>query len=223
MPSYSIPITTPIAPAQASPFRIVNITYDIALASRLLASGGVVAFPTDTYYALGARASDGDAVSHVFDVKGRASSTPVPVLIPDTGCVELFASDFPPIASALAGRFWPGALTIVVPANETVPQVVTGGMDTVGLRVPDNETALALLNMLGSGITGTSANRTGEPPMKFASEVAEAFAENPGLILEGECGGHDAPSTVVDVTAGTPRILRQGAISPSEIEAVVNS
>ena len=201
----------------------MNITDDISATSQLIASGGVVAFPTDTYYALGAQASDGDAVAKVFDIKGRASSTPVPVLIPDARSVALFASDFPPVASALAARFWPGALTIVVPANDSVPHIVTGGLNTVGLRVPDNETALALLNMLGAGITGTSANRTGAPPMKSAWEVEEAFGECPGLILEGPCGGHAAPSTVVDVTAGAPRILREGAVSPSDIEAAINS
>ena len=200
----------------------MNITYDIALASRLLASGGIVALCTDTYYAMGANALDGKAVAKVFEIKGRASTTPVPVLIPDARSVNLFATRFPPIAAALADRFWPGALTIVVPANDAVPEIVTGGMNTVGLRVPDNETALALLGMFKGGITGTSANRTGEPPMKFASEVAAVFGEYPGLILDGECGGHDAPSTVVDVTDDVPRILREGAISPAEIEAVIS-
>ena len=201
----------------------MNITDDISATSQLLASGGVVAFPTDTYYALGAQASDGNAVAKVFDIKGRASSTPVPVLIPHARYVSMFATRVPPVAETLADRFWPGALTIVVPANASVPQIVTGGLNTVGLRVPDNETALALLNMLGAGITGTSANRTGAPPMKSAGEVAEAFGECPGLILEGRCGGHDAPSTVVDVTAGAPRILRDGAVSPSDIAAAINS
>lgn len=196
----------------------MNITDDIAAASQLLASGGVVAFPTDTYYAMGAHALDGDAVSRVFDAKGRASSTPVPVLLPDTRSVDLFAANFPPVAVALADHFWPGALTIVLPALDVVPRIVTGGTGTVGLRVPDNRTALTLLRAVGAGITGTSANQTGAPPMKFANEVEAAFSEHPGLILTGNCGGHDAPSTVVTVADGTPRILREGAISAREIE-----
>lgn len=201
----------------------MNITDDIAAASQLLASGGVVAFPTDTYYAMGAYALDGDAVSKVFDAKGRASSTPVPVLLPDTRSVDLFAADFPPVAVALADRFWPGALTIVLPALDVVPRIITGGTGTVGLRVPDNETALTLLRAVGAGITGTSANQTGAPPMKFASEVEAAFSEHPGLILTGDCGGHNAPSTVVDVTSGMPRILREGAISTREIEVAIGA
>lgn len=180
-----------------------------------------MAFPTDTFYALGAHALDGDAVGKVFDAKGRASTTPVPVLIPDVHSVGLFAAEFPPVAVMLADRFWPGALTIVLPAHDSVPRIVTGGTDTVGLRVPDNETALALLGEVGTGITGTSANQSGAPPMKLASEVDAAFNGHPGLILTGDCGGHHAPSTVVTVADGTPCVLREGAISASEIEAAI--
>lgn len=201
----------------------MNITYDIVAACRLLESGGVVAFPTDTFYAMGAHALDGDAVGKVFDAKGRASTTPVPVLIPDVRSVGLFAAEFPPVAVMLAARFWPGALTIVLPAHDSVPRIVTGGTDTVGLRVPNNETALALLSEVDAGITGTSANQSGAPPMKLASEVEAAFNGRPGLILAGDCGGHDAPSTVVTVADGAPRILREGAISPAEIEAAIES
>ena len=201
----------------------MNIIDDIVAACRLLESGGVVAFPTDTFYALGAHALDGDAVGKVFAAKGRASTTPVPVLIPDVRAVGLFAAEFPPVAVMLAGRFWPGALTIVLPAHDSVPRVVTGGTDTVGLRVPDNETALALLSEVGAGITGTSANQSGAPPMKLASEVEAAFNGHPGLVLSGDCGGHDAPSTVVTVADGALRILRDGAISPAEIEAAIGA
>ena len=180
-----------------------------------------MAFPTDTFYALGADALKHDASQLVFELKGRPAASPLPVLIPSVEHVGMFSKVMPDIAQELAARFWPGALMIVMPAREEVPRNVTAGMSTVGIRVPGHQLALDLLNQFDGGIIGTSANLTSQPPMKTAEEVAAVFKTQAGLVLEGECGEHDLPSTVVDITGGTARILRHGAIPRDDIEAVL--
>lgn len=199
----------------------MQISDDIKTAADYLRAGRVVAFPTDTFYALGADALNCDAAQQVFDLKGRSHSSPFPVLIPSVDYVWKFAKAMPPMARTLAEKFWPGALMIVMPALDEVPPNVRGGRPTVGLRVPDHPLALELLNEFDGGIIGTSANMTSQPPMKSAEEVATVFGDHRGLILEGDCGEHELPSTAVDITQGTPLILRHGPITRDDIEAAL--
>lgn len=196
-------------------------TDDIDAAAQVLARGGVVAFPTDTFYALGADALNADAAQAVFDLKGRPPESPVPVLIPDVSFVTKFSRALPKAAQDLAFQFWPGALTMVMPALDEVPSIIRADRPTVGLRVPDHSQARKLLHRFGSGIVGTSANMTGEPPMKSADEVAEVFKDDDVSVLVGDCGEHEMPSTVVDVIYTKPRILRHGAITRDEIEGAI--
>jgi L-threonylcarbamoyladenylate synthase len=197
-----------------------GITPEIARAVAILRSGGHVAFPTDTFYALGADALNGAAVRKVFQAKGRADGRPVPVLLADSADVMRVAREFPPLARALARRYWPGPLTLVLPAAPEMPTEVTAGGGSVGVRVPDHEMARTLIRAFGGPVTGTSANRSGGPPHKDAAGVRAALGGQVETILAGECGGHDAPSTVVDFSRSQPVLLREGAISFRDIAAV---
>lgn len=199
----------------------MHTSTNISAAVDAVRAGGVVAFPTDTFYALGADALNDDALRLAFEVKQRPSQSPMPVLIPSVDHVGMFAKSLPDAARDLAAEFWPGALTIVMPMRDDVPLLVTGNLPTVGIRVPAHQLALELLTKFNGGITGTSANLTTQPPTKSASEVAQTFADQQVFILEGQCGPHEEPSTVVDITEGAPRILRDGAIPKEAIDAVL--
>ncbi len=173
-----------------------------------------MAFPTDTFFALGVDACNREAILRAFRVKRRLDGVPMPVLISDISQASGLVSDFPEDAKRLADRFWPGPLTIVLPANDRIPSELNGGTETVGLRIPDNDLALQLLSAFGGGITGTSANRSGEPPTKYADEIKVTFGDAIDVVVEGDCGIESAPSTVVDMTANMPILVREGAISP---------
>ena len=160
------------------------------------------------------------AVQHVFEVKGRNPGTPVPLLISDLDMVTELATTFPQIVMDLASRFWPGALTIVVPALERVPESVTARTGTVGLRIPDHSLARQLIKFCGTPITGTSCNLTGQPPMTNASDVDQQFGEKIDFCIESPCGSNTAPSTVISYANGKLSILRLGAIS---IESIKNT
>jgi L-threonylcarbamoyladenylate synthase len=182
-----------------------------------LKSSGVVAIPTDTVYGLAASAFDERAVARVYEIKGRNFDVALPVLLADAEDMDRCAVSVPALAWRLTNRFWPGPLTIVVPKSKSMPDVLTAGMPTIGLRVPDHPIPRELSRLVGSPITGTSANRSGMPSMHSASAVIREL----GSLLDGVVDGGDLldakPSTVVDVTVDRPRILRRGAISVEEL------
>jgi len=180
----------------------------------------VVAFPTDTYYGLGVDPFNAAAVDLLFAVKGRSANSPVPLLIAAPGDLVRVAASVPAGAAALAEAFWPGALTLVLDAVDGIPDVVSAGAGTVGVRVPDHSTPRDIARAVGGPITGTSANRSGERPLKTAGEVEVAFDDALGFIVYGVCGAHEAASTVVDFTVDPPLIRRHGAISPGELQRV---
>ena len=153
---------------------------DLVAAVDAVKSGGVIAFPTDTYYALGVDAMNESAIRRAFEIKRRTATTPMPVLVSQTSQIKRLSEGFGKSSQALTDRFWPGALTIVVPAAEDVPEVLTGGLDTVGLRMPDHELALKLISQTGCGITGTSANISGQPPSKDWQVVADQIGDRVG-------------------------------------------
>jgi L-threonylcarbamoyladenylate synthase len=183
--------------------------------------GELVAFPTDTYFALGANGLDARAVESVFLTKGRNPGTPVPLLISDVEMVDDLTSEFPDPLKKLTNEYWPGALTVVFPASKNVPAVVSAGSGTVGLRVPDNDVARSLIKRSGVPITGTSCNLTGRDPMKEASEVEQVFGERIAVCLDSECGNSTAPSTVVAYEDKKIIIFREGAISAESIQKIV--
>ena len=182
--------------------------------------GGLVAFPTDTLYALGAHAFMEEAISRVYEAKGRPQGMALPLLLSGPGEIDRVAVDVPQAAWGLAERFWPGAVTMVLYKAPSVSSTITGGRDTVAVRVPSHPLALALMEGVGAPLTGTSANRSGGPDPVTAEVVRQHLGEAVDVVLdEGPCT-LAVSSTIVDMTAETPKIVRAGAIAKSELERV---
>ncbi len=186
----------------------------------ILRGGGVVCIPTDTLYGLAAAALDERAVERLFEIKGRPRTQPLPLLLADAGDMARFASEVPDIAWRLAEQFFPGALTLVLPKAAGVSGVVSGGRQTVALRVPDHWVPRAIARGLGAPITGTSANRTGESGPTTAEMVRTALGDEVDLIVDGGPSPVGVASTVLDLSGDTPVITRQGAVHQREIEEV---
>jgi L-threonylcarbamoyladenylate synthase len=196
-----------------------NNGLDTAAAS--INNGELVAFPTDTFYALGANGLNEVAVESVFVTKGRNPGTPVPLLISQMEMVEDLTAEFPDPLKKLADEYWPGALTIVLPASELVPGVVTAGTSTVGVRVPDHDIARELIERAGVPVTGTSCNLTGRDPIKEAFNVDQVFGDQIAACVDAPCGDSNAPSTVVSYENDQLVVLRIGAISIESIRKTV--
>lgn len=188
---------------------------------RLLAAGGILAVPTETFYALAADPYRPGALRRLFALKGRSAAKPVLLLVADTGMAEKVAREVPETARRLMARFWPGPLTLILPAKADLPGLVTGGTGTVGVRQPRQPAVCRWLADLGLPVTGTSANRAGREPLTLAAEVAREFATGVDLILDaGPCPG-GLPSTVVDVSVAPPRLVRSGAVSKAELLGII--
>lgn len=184
----------------------------------ILKRGGVIAFPTDTLYGLGAAIDSPEAVQRVFAIKQRPTHQALPILLADIDQIGEAAVDIPPMARRLARRFMPGALTLVLKKSQNIPAIVAGGGNTIGVRVPGHPIPVALIRGLGTPITGTSANISGYAPGKTAGEVRSQIGNYVDYIIEAVPPPTGIESTVVDLTGNTPVILREGAISRSEIE-----
>ena len=186
----------------------------------ILKKGGVVAFPTDTVYGLGAAANNPQAVARIYVVKERPRHMPLPLLLAHTVQISEVAESVPPLAWLLAERFLPGALTLVLPKSRSVPDIVTAGGTTVAVRIPAHPVPIALIEGLGVPVLGTSANLSGRPSTLEASEVYSQFGGRIALVIDGgRCpGGRE--STIVDVTGEVPVVLREGAITLRELKLV---
>lgn len=188
------------------------------MAVDILKRGGVVAFPTDTVYGLGASATNGRAVERVYQLKQRAYSSPLPVLLADITQLGTVVYPVTPLIQYLARRFLPGGLTIIGYKSPDVLDVITAGGNTVAVRIPNHPVPIVLIRGLGAPIIGTSANVSGEPSVATAAEVRKQMGDSIDFIVDDGIGcPGGVESTVVDVTAGTPRILREGAIPAKEI------
>jgi L-threonylcarbamoyladenylate synthase len=192
-----------------------------------LISGDLVAFPTETVYGLGADASNSAAVARIYSVKGRPNNHPLIVHIASMDRMGDWASEVPEYAIALARNFWPGPMTLVLKRSELAGDFVTGGQDTVGVRVPDHVVALALLEAFekggGKGVAAPSANRFGHVSPTTALAVVEELADylsKDDLVLDGGTCAVGVESTIIDCTGLLPRVLRPGAISTAMIEEV---
>jgi L-threonylcarbamoyladenylate synthase len=192
-----------------------SLSESISGALQILQAGGLVAFPTDTVYGVGALAFDGKAVESIYSAKDRPVEKAIPVLIGDPDDLEKVGSDIPDSAHRLASRFWPGPLTIVVPKRSELPEVVSATM-TVGVRVPDHKVARALLRAAGP-MAVTSANISGQQSPVTAQEVYEQLAGRIDLILDGGKTPGGVPSTLVDCTTSQLTVLREGPISLEEL------
>jgi len=205
-----------------------NCTADaMASAAKHLIAGDLVAFPTETVYGLGADASNSAAVARIYSVKGRPNDHPLIVHIASMDRMRDWASDVPEYAIALARSFWPGPMTLVLKRSELAGDFVTGGQDTVGVRVPDHVVALALLEAFekagGKGIAAPSANRFGHVSPTTAAAVIEelgSYLSKEDLVLDGGACAVGVESTIIDCTGSRPRVLRPGAISTTMIEEV---
>ena len=182
-----------------------------------LKQGGIVAFPTDTVYGLGANAFDEGAILRVYQAKGRPRRLAIPLLLADVSQITSVARDVPEIAWQLAERFLPGGLTLILYKSPSVSTLITGESEKIAVRVPAHPIPIALIEGLGVPITGTSANITGNPSPLTAQEVYNQMGERVDLVIDGICPGGVA-STVLDITGESPMILREGAISGEEIE-----
>ena len=189
-------------------------------AATVVARGGVVAFRTDTFYGLGADPFNPDALERINALKGR-DGKPVLVLVGAAG--EALRLIFPMTRAfqVLAARHWPGALTLVAAARAGAPELLTAGTGTVGVRLPGDADARAIVRACGGLLTATSANPAGRPPARTAEEVARYFPEAEGLILDGGASRSELPSTVIDVTVESPRLIREGVVTRAELEATL--
>ena len=189
-------------------------------AAAALRAGDLVAFPTETVYGLGADARNPTAVSKVFAAKGRPADHPLIVHLPDATYLSAWAINVPDSALKLAAAFWPGPLTLILQRGPGVPDAVTGGQDTVGLRVPNHPLALELLRAFGGGIAAPSANRFGRISPTTAAHVADELSGQVAMILDGGPCAVGIESTILDMSRSTPEILRPGAITAADIERV---
>jgi L-threonylcarbamoyladenylate synthase len=197
---------------------------DVQRAAAILRAGGLVAFPTETVYGLGAAARNPAALARLYAVKARPADHPAIVHLASAEDLGAWAAEVPPAAAALASAFWPGPLTLVLRRGGGVPHAVTGGRETIGLRVPAQPLALALLGAFGDGIAAPSANRFGAVSPTTAAHVRESLGDDVDLILDGGPCSVGVESTIVDLsTPAAPLLLRAGGTPVEEIAAVLGA
>lgn len=186
-----------------------------------LRRGEVIAFPTETLYGLGADALNPAAVEKVYRLKGRDPANPIPVLVADRAMLSLLVTDVPPLAERLIASFWPGPLTIVLPARSDIPQPLVNFSGGVGVRISSQPIAVELVRALGRPVTATSANPSGKPPARTIRDACDYFAGEIEVFVEGGKLASETGSTVVEIAGDRIRIIRQGDVSRSELEANV--
>jgi L-threonylcarbamoyladenylate synthase len=194
---------------------------NLVRASGILKRGGLVAFPTETVYGLGADASNPAAVAKIFSAKGRPQDHPVIVHLADISLLDAWAVEIPRAARLLAARFWPGPLTLILRRAPGINDAVTGGQDTIGLRVPLHPVAQQLLRNFGAGIAAPSANRFGRVSPTTAQHVEDEFGGSIELVLDGGACEVGIESTIVDLSRGRAVLLRPGRIGMADIAAVL--
>jgi L-threonylcarbamoyladenylate synthase len=190
-------------------------------AAGVLRAGGLVAFPTETFYGLGALALDEAAVARVFQAKGRPGDKPLLVLVDSSAMVDRVAREVPDRARRLMARYWPGPLTLILPARTDLPTTLTAGTGTIGVRLSAHPVAGALVHAVGAPVTAPSANPHGETSPRTADEVIAALGTRIDLVLDGGATPGGPASTVLDVTGTRPVLLRPGAVvlAPEDLEA----
>jgi L-threonylcarbamoyladenylate synthase len=199
-----------------------NLEQDkLQYAAGIIKNGGLVAFPTETVYGLGANTFDKAAVSDIFKAKGRPSDNPLIVHISDKNSINSLVSTLPACAEALMEAFWPGPLTLVMPKSEEVPDIITAGLDTVAIRMPSHPVALALIEKAGVPIAAPSANSSGRPSPTLAEHVIEDLSGKIDVIIDGGKVEVGLESTVLDITGEVPIILRPGGITHEQLVKVL--
>jgi L-threonylcarbamoyladenylate synthase len=192
-----------------------------AEAKRLINAGRLIALPTETFYALAAHPFQEGALESLFALKDRPPEKPVLLLVANPEMLVSVAAAIPETAAALIKQFWPGPLTLILPARPELSRRLTGGDGTVGVRQPRQPVTCRLIHYLGHPVTGTSANRSGEPPLVLAMDVERKFGEATPLIVDaGPCPGGQ-PSTIVNLALDPPRLVRPGAVSLADLREVI--
>ncbi len=193
----------------------------LAQAAAVIHRGGVIAFPTETYYGLGADALNRQAIERIYTIKGRDRTKLILILVEARARISEFVKPFPPMVERLMETFWPGPLTILFQVNDRLPIELTSGSGKIGIRVTSHPVAKALLEACRVPLTGTSANRANGPSPQTAEEVRNSIGQELDLILDGGSTPGEKPSTVLDCTVSPFRIVRQGIISREALETVV--
>lgn len=191
----------------------------IEWAAERIAAGGVIALPTDTVYGIAASLAHPDALRRIYEIKGRDERNPLPVLVSSSEMVPHLALELGRDVRLLLDRYWPGPLTVVVPARPGMPEIVTAGGPTVGLRMPNHPLAIEVIAKAGGAVACTSANRSGDPPALDAQGVSDALGPVLDLILDGGTAPGGVPSTVVAIDADRLAVLREGAIPAEHLRA----
>lgn len=187
-------------------------------ARHIILSGGIVAFPTESFYGLAVNASDENAIGRLFKIKKRMDNMPVLVLIPSLEYLKGYVADVPEIALRLIGRFWPGGLTLLFKAGSGISPLLTADTRKIGVRISSHPLAAALARAVDSPITGTSANISGKPGCVTAKEVYSSLGRDVDLILDGGETKGGKGSTILDVTVDPPEIIREGMISREQLQ-----
>ncbi|NPE29203.1 threonylcarbamoyl-AMP synthase [Methanococcoides sp. SA1] len=195
-----------------------NFEEELSRAAGIIKEGGTVAFPTETVYGLGANALDPDAVKKIFKAKGRPADNPLIVHVASKGQCNDLAKNISQTAFKLMDEFWPGPLTLILKAKKVVPEITTGGLDTVGLRMPANKIALELIRRSGTPLAAPSANTSGRPSPTSAEHVIQDLGGKIDSIIDGGMVEIGLESTVVDITGDIPVILRPGKVSAEDIK-----
>jgi L-threonylcarbamoyladenylate synthase len=194
----------------------------LVLAAEVIQAGGVIVYPTDTMYGIGANALNPEAITKVRAVKRRADQKPILVLVSGAAEVKDLTPEITPTAQLLMDSFWPGPLTLVFAAADVIPSVLRSGGNTIGIRVPSNPLCLRLLRLCGRPITSTSANLSGEMTGTTVAEIRKSLAAGVDLYLDAGVLPESKPSTVVDVSVTPPRLLRAGVIDVDRLRAIVH-
>ena len=189
----------------------------------MISRGGVIAFRTDTFYGLGADPFNQDAVRRIKQLKGREDNKPILIVISDDDQLDRLINSISPGFKLLAGRFWPAPLTLIGEARPELPTEITAGTNTVGVRLPNDESVRLLVRTCGGALPATSANPSHEAPATTAFEVQEYFGESLDLIIDNGVARTDRPSTVIDVSSDQPKLIREGVVAWSEISNALNA
>ena len=208
-------------------FKMLEAEEDLGVglkkAASIICSGGVVAFPTESFYGLGVNVSDEKAIQRLFAVKKREGDQPILLLIPSIRVLDRYVSRIPEIARDLTEKFWPGGLTLIFEARPGLSPLLTSGTGKIGLRLSSHPVATALAQAVGEPITGTSANITGQAACSSAEAVRRDLGQSIDFILDGGKTKGGKGSTVLDVTVDPPAILREGMVGREQLEACLHS
>lgn len=197
-------------------------TISLPLIAETIARGGIIGFRTDTFYGLGADPFNRSALQRIKQQKGREATKPILVVISDLDQIERFISERSRAFDLLAERFWPGALTLIGKATQAVPDELTAGTGTIGVRLPDDDNVRAFVRLCGGALTATSANASGSDPARTAEEVKDYFGAAVDFIVDSGKARGDRPSTVVDAKGTEPKLIREGAVSWLSITEFLN-